>query len=381
MSEKRDYYETLGVSKDASGDEIKKAYRKKAMKYHPDRNPDDKAAEDKFKEVNEAYEVLSDETKKSQYDRFGHAGVNNGAGGAGAGGFGGGFSGGGFDDIFGDIFDMFGGGGGRRSSRRGPQQGSDIKINLKLSFEEAAFGVEKKIKINRNETCHSCHGSGAKEGSAVETCDKCGGAGQVNIIRDTPFGRVQQVATCDKCHGEGKIIKEPCPVCNGKGYERKQREIKINIPAGVDENSVLPLRGEGNAGPKGGPSGDLYVYMKIKPHPLFKREGNHVLCDIPITFVQATLGDTLEIPTLDGKIKFKIPEGTQTGKTFRLKGKGIVNVNGFGKGDQYVTVHVEVPKKLNKKQKEILKQFADSTGQEEHQEAKGFWNKVKNNFK
>jgi molecular chaperone DnaJ len=381
MSEKRDYYETLGVSKDASGEEIKKAYRKKAMKYHPDRNPDDKAAEDKFKEVNEAYEVLSDETKKSQYDRFGHAGVNNGAGGAGAGGFGGGFSGGGFDDIFGDIFDMFGGGGGRRSQRRGPQQGSDIKINLKLSFEEAAFGVEKKIKINRNETCHSCHGSGAKEGSAVETCDKCGGAGQVNIIRDTPFGRVQQVATCDKCHGEGKIIKEPCPVCNGKGYERKQREININIPAGVDENSVLPLRGEGNAGPKGGPSGDLYVYMKIKPHPLFKREGNHVLCDIPITFVQATLGDTLEIPTLDGKIKFKIPEGTQTGKTFRLKGKGIVNVNGFGKGDQYVTVHVEVPKKLNKKQKEILKQFADATGQEEHQEAKGFWNKVKNNFK
>ncbi len=385
MSEKRDYYEVLGVEKSASADEIKKAYRKLAMKYHPDRNQGDKEAEEKFKEVNEAYEVLSDEQKRANYDQFGHAGVD-GAGFGGS-GFGGGFSGGGFEDIFSDIFSSFGGGGfggfggfGGGSTRRGPSRGSDMKINLKLSLKEAAFGCEKKIKIKRQEACSACNGTGAENGEQPHTCDKCGGSGQVFIRQQTPFGTIQQNTVCDKCHGEGTIIDHPCHTCGGTGLEQKERTINIKIPAGVDNGSVLPLRGQGNTGARGGAKGDLFVYISVKEDPVFQREGDDLLIEIPITFAQAALGAELVVPTMDGKVKLKIPEGTQTGKTFRLKGKGIKNVNGYGRGDQYITVHVEVPRKLTKKQKELLREFDKTTGDANHQESKTFWEKVKNAF-
>lgn len=388
MSEKRDYYEVLGVEKSADADEIKKAYRKKAMKYHPDKNPGDKEAEEKFKEANEAYEVLSDETKRSTYDQYGHAGMDSSFG-SGGGGFGGGFSGGGFEDIFSDIFSSFGGGGGGFSGfggfgggggRRGPGRGSDMKISINLSFKEAVFGTEKKIKIKRQEECPTCHGSGAEPGSNKHTCDKCGGAGQVYIRQQTPFGTIQQTAVCDKCHGEGEIIDNPCQTCHGSGIQEKERTINIKIPAGVDNGSILPLRGEGNTGAKGGGKGDLFVYIGVKQDPIFKREEDDIYLEIPVTFAQAALGTELVVPTVDGKVKLKVPEGTQTGKVFRLKGKGVPNVNGRGRGDQYITVRVEVPRKLNKKQKELLRAFDNETGGENHQESKSFWNKVKDAF-
>ncbi|SHE33501.1 molecular chaperone DnaJ [Alkalibacter saccharofermentans] len=378
---KRDYYEVLGVSKGASEDEIKKAYRKLAMKYHPDRNPEDKEAEENFKEVNEAYEVLSDSSKRSQYDQFGHAGMGNGAGGFG--GFGGGA---GFDDIFGDIFDMFGGGFSGSRSRR-PQKGPDIKVGITLDFEEAVFGVEKDIKISRDEECEVCHGSGAESGSDVKTCDKCNGSGQVRVNQRTPFGVMQTVKTCDKCHGEGKIVSKPCKACGGKGTKRKEKSISINIPAGVEDGNVLPLRGEGEPGTLGGPRGDVYVYISVKSHPFFEREGTNIFCEIPITFVQAALGDEIMIPSLNEKkkkieqIKFTIPEGTQSHQTFRLKGRGVANPMGYGKGDQYVKVKVEIPKKLNDEQKELLRKFAEVDGEHEiHEQGKSFWDKVKKYF-
>ncbi len=328
MSEKRDYYEVLGVEKSADADTIKKAYRKMAMKYHPDKNPGDQEAEEKFKEANEAYEVLSDEKKRSTYDQYGHAGVDGSMGG----GFSGGFSGGGFEDIFSDIFGGFSGGGGFSGfggfggsgggGRRGPERGSDMKINLNLSFKEAVFGTEKKIKIKRKETCETCGGTGAKSGSDVKTCDKCGGSGQTTVRQQTPFGVIQQTVVCDKCHGEGKIIANPCDHCHGTGVEEKERTISIKIPAGVDNNSVLPLRGEGNTGANGGGKGDLLVYMSVKADPVFKREGDDIYFDMPITFAQAVLGADITVPTVDGKVKLKVPEGTQTGKVFRLKNKG-----------------------------------------------------------
>lgn len=386
MSEKRDYYEVLGVAKDAGNDEIKSAYRKLAMKYHPDRNPDDKEAEEKFKEANEAYEVLSDEEKRKNYDQFGHAGVDPNFGAGGGSGFGG-FGAGGFEDIFSDIFSSFGGGGGGGgfgfdfggggARRRGPARGSDMKININLTFKEAVFGVEKKIKIKRKEECPTCHGSGAKPGTSPEVCDKCGGSGQVYTRQQTPFGTIQRSAVCDKCHGEGEIIKEKCETCAGSGVVEKERTINIVIPAGVDDGSVLPLRGEGNAGAHQGGSGDLYVYIHVQEDPIFKREDDDVYFEVPITFAQAALGAELVVPTVDGKVKLKIPEGTQTGKVFRLKNKGVPNVHGRGRGDQYITVKVEVPKKLNKKQKELLKNFDTEVGKDNHQEGKSFWQKVK----
>lgn len=388
MSEKRDYYEVLGVEKSASADEIKKAYRKMAMKYHPDKNPGDKEAEEKFKEANEAYEVLSDETKRATYDQYGHAGMEGGFGGAGGGSYGG-FGGGGFEDIFSDIFSSFGGGGGfggfggfggGGGGRRGPSRGSDMKININLSFKEAVFGTEKKIKIKRQEECPTCHGSGAEPGSEAHTCDKCGGSGQIYIRQQTPFGTIQQTTVCDKCHGEGEIIDDPCHTCHGSGIQEKERTINIKIPAGVDNGSILPLRGEGNTGARGGGKGDLFVYISVKEDPIFKREEDDVYLEIPVTFVQAALGAELVVPTVDGKVKLKVPEGTQTGKVFRLKGKGVPNVNGRGRGDQYITVRVEVPRKLNKKQKELLRAFDKETGNDNHQEGKKFWSKVKNAF-
>jgi molecular chaperone DnaJ len=373
---KRDYYEVLGVDRGADEASIKKAYRKMAMQHHPDRNPGNKEAEEKFKEANEAYEVLSDASKKARYDQFGHAGV----GGNGQGGFEG-FSGsgfGGFDDIFGDIFDMFGGGSGRR--RNGPQKGADLKYEYTISFEEAAFGADKDISINRHENCDTCHGTGAKAGTDKKTCPQCKGAGEVRYAQRTPLGQFVNVKTCDTCHGEGTIIEQACDTCKGAGKVRKDRKIHIKIPAGVDTGSVIPLRGEGEPGVKGGPTGDMYIVIRVRPHEIFQRDGNDVICEIPITIVQAALGDEFVVPTLDGKVKYKIPEGTQTGTIFRLKGKGIPNLRGAGRGDHYVKVVVEVPKRLNDKQKELLRQFADQMGEDVHEQRKSFFDKVKDVF-
>lgn len=371
---KRDYYEVLGVDKNANPEDVKRAYRKLAMKYHPDRNPGDKTAEEKFKELNEAYEILSSPEKKQRYDQFGHAGVNGNAGGfEGHGGFGG------FEDIFGDIFDMFGGGFSSRR-RSGPQKGADIKYELSITFEEAVFGSEKTIEFYKYENCHTCDGSGAKPGTSKKTCPHCKGTGEVRFAQRTPLGQIVNVKPCDQCGGEGHIIENPCPTCKGKGKERKRKKVKVRIPAGVDNGSIIPLRGEGEPGTKGGPYGDLYVVLRVMPHKIFERDGYDILCEIPITFVQAVLGEELEVPTLEGKVKYKITEGTQSGTIFRLKNRGIQNPKGYGKGDQYVKVVVEIPKNLTDKQKEILKQFAAEGGEEIHEKRKSFFDKVKDVF-
>ncbi len=381
---KKDYYEVLGVPRTATEDEIKKAYRKLARKYHPDVNKDNPDAEAKFKEAAEAYAVLSDAEKKQKYDQFGHAAFEgaNGAGGFDFSGFGGG------GGDMGDIFDMFFGGGrgggfGGARARSGPERGSDLRLDMEISFEEAAFGVEKEVKIKRNETCDTCHGSGAAEGSHTETCSECGGSGQVKVTQNTMFGRMVNVRPCPRCKGEGKIITVPCKTCHGSGKDRKTASITVRVPAGVDEGTRLRVSGAGDAGTRGAPSGDLYVYLSIKPHKLFTREGQTVFCEIPISIIQATLGADIEVPTLDGKTTFKIPEGTQPGTTFRLKGKGIPRLQGSAggqRGDQLVKVKVVVPKNLTDKQKELLKVFADATGENINPEEKGFSKILKNLF-
>mgnify|MGYP006274248723 FL=1 len=372
---KRDYYEILGVSRDADKKDIKKAYRKLTKKYHPDLNKDDPQAEDKFKEVSEAYEVLSDSDKRARYDKYGHAGVDSD--GAGFGGFGGGGQDfGGFED----IFDMFFGGGGGRRRRNGPRRGNDLQYNLQITFEEAAKGAKKQIHIPRTETCSTCDGSGAKPGTSAKTCSKCNGTGQIKTTRRTPLGNMVQTSTCDQCNGSGKEIDQPCPDCRGKGKVRRERELTVNIPAGVDTGSRLRMSGEGEAGENGGPSGDLYIRIHVKPHKIFKRKGDDVICEVPISIVQATLGDEIEVPTLDGKAAFKIPSGTQPGTSFRLKDKGIPHLNGYGRGSQHVKVKVVIPKKLNKDQKDLLKEFADISGEEINPEQKGFFEKVRNVF-
>lgn len=383
MASKRDYYEVLGVDKSATPDAIKKAYRKLAMQYHPDRNPGDKEAEEKFKEINEAYEILSDEDKRSQYDQFGHAAFDQTAGGYG-GGFSGftGFSGGDYSDIFGDIFNMFGGGASgftSSGSRNGPRKGADLRVNITLTFEEAAFGCEKKIKLTRKEKCTECGGTGAEKGTSAHTCPTCGGSGQVRTTQRSILGMVQSVRPCDTCGGTGEVIDSPCSHCGGSGLENVQRSISVKIPAGVDVGSVLPLRGEGNAGTKGGGNGDVYIVINsIKPHAYLVRDGIDVLLDAPISFVDAALGCELKVPTLEGNVKLKIPEGTQTGTTFKLKGKGIANINGYGKGDQFVTVNVEIPKKLNAKQKQLLKEFGEAaSGDGIFEKVRKFWDNIK----
>ena len=382
MSTKRDYYDVLGVDKSADATAIKKAYRKLAMKYHPDKNPGDKEAEEKFKEINEAYEVLSDETKRRNYDQFGHEGVN-GQGFGGAGGFGGqGF--GGFDDIFGDIFgDMFGGGfsGGSRQRRRGPERGADIKQRVNISFEEAAFGKKVQVKINRSEECDACHGSGAKPGTSKNTCPTCHGSGQVQSVQRTPFGNIASTRTCSTCNGEGEVIDSPCSKCHGKGSIRKTKTIEVDIPAGIDNGQMIKLGGQGELGTRGGPRGDLYIEVNVQSHPLFTRDGYDVYLEMPITFAQATLGDKIQVPTLDGKVEYEVPEGTQTGTVFRLKGKGIPKLKSNVRGDQYVKVTVEIPKKLNEKQKELVREFAKECGQEVHQRQKTLSDKIDNFFK
>ena len=378
---KKDYYEVLGLSKGADEKEIKQAFRKLAKQYHPDLNPDNKEAEAKFKEINEAYEVLSDPDKKAKYDQFGHAAFDQSQG------FGGGANYGDFNDIFGDIFgDFFGGGagfGGSRAQRTGPKAGSDLKIKLDITFEEAAFGTKKEIKINRIEKCDVCGGSGAKKGTNKKTCPTCNGTGAVKTVQRTPFGQFASTKTCTVCNGTGEVVEQPCEACNGTGKEKKSRKLSINIPAGVDSGSVIPLRGEGNHGERGGPSGDLYVYINVKEHEIFERDGNDVWCEIPISFTKATLGGSIEVPTIEGKVKYEIPEGTQTGTVFRLKNKGIKNLRGSGKGDQYVRVKVTVPKKLTEKQKSLLEEFAAEMGEKETKsdDKKGFFDKVKDAFK
>ena len=381
--QKRDYYEVLGVSKGASDDEIKKAYRKLAKKYHPDMNPGDKEAEAKFKEVNEAYSILSDSEKRARYDQFGHAGVdpNYGAGGPG-GGFGG-FDMGDIDlgDIFGSFFGGgFGGFGGSASSRRnGPQKGESLRASLTISFEEAAFGCEKEINLNRTEECEACHGSGAEPGTTAETCPDCRGTGVVRVQQRTGGFAFSSTAPCSRCRGTGKIIHTPCKACGGSGSVKKSKRVTVSIPAGIDDGQAISLRGQGNAGKNGGPAGDLIVAVHVKPHPQFHRDGTTVLYEQPVTFYQAVMGAELEIPTIDGKVKYNLPAGTQTGTTFRLRGKGIPELRGRGRGDQYVTVRVQIPTSLNGEQKEALRAFAEAMGEDVSEESglKGFFDKHK----
>ena len=375
MADKRDYYEVLGISKGASEDEIKKAYKKMARKYHPDLNPDNKEAEEKFKEVNEAYEVLSDPDKKARYDQYGHAGVDPNFG-AGA-GFDGSFDFGDLGDIFGNFFGGGFGGGGRRTNPNAPQRGESIRLSLTISFEEAAFGCEKEITVERMEQCGTCSGSGCAAGTTPEVCPDCHGTGQVQVRRQTPMGVFATSSPCGRCGGKGKIIHQPCPDCRGTGAVRKRKTIKASVPAGIDNGQTISIRGQGHAGKNGGPAVDLLITITIRPHELFRREGTSVLCEAPITFAQAVLGAELEIPTIDGKVKYDLPEGTQSGTTFRLKGKGIPSINGRGRGDQYVTVYIETPKNLNKEQKEALKKFADTMGDNNYEERKKFFKKFK----
>ena len=380
--EKRDYYEVLGVDKSVSDDELKKAYRKAAKKYHPDLHPGDAEAEKNFKEVNEAYEVLSDKEKKARDDQFGHAGVdpNFGAGGFGGGGFGGGF--GDFGDL-GDIFgSIFGGGfgGGQRRNPNAPRRGNDTAATINLSFEEAAKGCEKTVKVTKIDNCKDCGGSGAEKGSEAKTCPVCHGSGQVSSAQRTPFGVMQTQRVCDHCRGSGKIIDKPCRTCAGKGRIRHTVEQNVKVPAGIDDGQVINLRGGGDAGVNGGPSGDLRINVNVRPHPIFERSGFDVFCEIPITFTQAALGDEITVPTLDGKVKFTIHEGTQPNDEFKLKGKGIQRLNYSGKGDQYVKVIVEVPKDLSKAQKDKLKEFDKACDEKNYKKQKTFAEKIKNLF-
>ena len=381
--EKRDYYEVLGVDKSVSDDELKKAYRKMAKKYHPDLNPGNKEAEQKFKEVNEAYEVLSDKEKRARYDQFGHAGVdpNFGAGGAG-GAYGGGFTGdfGDLGDIFSSFFGGGFGGGARRSNPNAPRRGNDTAASVNLSFEEAAKGCRKTVKVTKIENCKECGGSGAEKGSTPKTCPVCHGTGQVSTTQRTPFGVMQTQKFCDNCHGSGKIIDKPCHTCAGKGRIRHTVEQTVDIPAGIDDGQVINVRGGGDAGANGGPSGDLRINVNVRPHPIFEREGYDVYCQIPITFTQAALGDEVIVPTLDGKLKLNIHEGTQPGDEFKLRGKGIQRLNYSGRGDQYVKVVVEVPKELTKAQKDKLKEFEALTGEKNYKARKSFTDKIKRFF-
>ena len=374
MAEKRDYYEVLGIQKGASEDEIKKAYKKLARKYHPDMNPGDKEAEEKFKEVNEANEVLSDPEKKARYDQFGFAGVdpNYGAG-AGGGAYGGGFDFGDLGDIFGSFFG--GGFGGQRRNPNAPQRGESIRASVSISFTEAAFGCEKSVTIERSEQCPTCKGSGCAPGTTPEICPDCHGSGTVQTRRQTPMGVFASNGPCRKCGGTGRLIHQPCSDCRGSGAVRKRRTIKVNIPAGIDHGQTISLRGQGGAGKNGGPAGDLLITVMVQPHEIFRRDGVDVFCEAPITFTQAVLGGELEIPTIDGKVKYSIPEGTQTGTVFRLKGKGVPVLNGRGRGDQYVTVVIETPRSLNKEQKEALRRFSETLGENNYEKRKSFFKK------
>ena len=377
MAEKKDFYESLGIDKNASDEDIKKAYRKMAKQYHPDVNPGDTAAEARFKEISEAYEILSDADKKSRYDRYGHAGVDpsyGGGGGAGYSGFGG------FDDL-GDILgSFFGGGASRQRSRNAPRKGENVGVEVIISFEEAAFGCERDVDVQRVEHCADCGGSGAREGTNPSTCGECGGTGSVTSAQRTMFGMMQSTVDCPKCQGRGKIITSPCLKCNGIGRVRKKKTINVKIPAGIDDGQRISMRGQGSAGTNGGGSGDLYISVNVLPHKQFVREGNAVLLEMPISYAQAALGDELEVPTLDGKVKYKVPEGTQTGSKFTLKGKGIQVINSRSRGDLMFRVIIEVPRNLNDTQKELLKQFGESCSEKNHSKKQTFFEKLEKLF-
>ena len=390
MAEKRDYYEVLGIGKNATDAEIKSAYRKLAKKYHPDLNPGNKEAEEKFKEVNEANDVLSDPQKRQRYDQFGFAGVDPNyaaANGGGAGGFGGGFGGVDLGDIFGDIFGGgFGGGfsgfGGGSSTRtaNAPRKGHDIQASVILTFEEAAHGCSKKITINRQDTCPDCGGTGAAKGTSPETCPDCGGRGYVVTQQRTPFGVMQSQQPCSHCGGRGTIIRNPCKTCRGTGKTSARKTLEVKIPAGIDDDQNIALRGQGDAGSNGGPAGDVIVHVTVKTDAVFERDGYDVYVRVPITYSQAVLGAEIEVPTVDGKVAQKIPEGTQSGTKFRLRGQGIQYLNGRGRGDQYVIVDVEIPKKLNRTQREALKAFEDSLKDDNYEKRKGFFKNLKDRF-
>jgi molecular chaperone DnaJ len=370
---KRDYYEVLGVEKGANAEDIKKAFRKAARQYHPDVN---KAAdaEEKFKEAKEAYDVLSDDQKRATYDRYGHVDPNQGMGG------GGGFNGQDFGG-FGDIFDMFfGGGGGQRRNPNAPQRGNDLQYSMTIEFKEAVFGKEMDITIPRTETCETCHGNGAKPGTKAETCNVCKGSGQQEVVQNTAFGRIVNRRVCSACNGQGTLIKDKCNDCHGTGKVKKQRKIHVKIPAGVDDGAQLRVSGEGEAGTKGGPSGDLYIVIRVKSHDFFEREGDDIYCEVPLTFAQAALGDEIEIPTLTEKVKLKIPPGTQTGTFFRLKGKGVPRLRGYGQGDQHVKVVVVTPSNLTDEQRELLRQFSGLNGEYMHEKQQSLFERMKKAF-
>lgn len=382
MADKRDYYEVLGVDKNASAEDIKKAYRQLAKKYHPDLNPGNKEAEEKFKEVNEAYEVLSDADKKARYDQFGHAGVDPSYGG---GGYGGGFSGG-FGDMgdISDIFNSFFGGGfssSGRSNPNAPRRGQDIQTNININFMDACFGKEVEVSINRMEKCPDCNGTGAAAGSSAETCPDCHGTGQIKVTQHTPFGMISQQKPCTRCGGKGKIINNPCPKCRGNGRYTAAKKIKVSVPAGIDDGQTLQVSGQGHAGINGGPNGDLHVTVSVRPDPIFERDGYDIHTEVPITYTQAVLGDEITVPTIDGKVKYTVPEGTQNGTIFRFRGKGVKKLNSSSRGDQYVHVYIEVPKNLSKKQKDMLKEFESTMTDENYNKRKSFFDKIRAAFK
>lgn len=382
MADKRDYYEVLGLQKGASDDEIKKAYRKLAKKYHPDLNPNDAQAEKNFKEVNEAYEILSDSDKKARYDAYGHAGVDPNMGAdAGGFGFGGGFGGADFGDI-GDIFSSFFGGGGTSSSsrRNAPQRGSDVEVRLTLTFEEAAFGCKKSISYSRIDTCETCGGNGAEKGTSPETCSTCKGTGQVRVQNRTPFGMMQSSRPCSACNGKGTIIKNPCKTCGGSGLVRKNCNTEVNIPAGIADGQTIKRTGYGNAGRNGGPSGDLFITVTVRSHEFFHRNGFDLFCEVPISYAEAALGAKIHVPTLEGDFEYEIPAGTQTGVTFTIKDKGIQFLNGKGKGKLNFTVTVEVPKNLSQKQIDLLRAFDESLEGKNSAKRESFFEKLKKSF-
>ncbi len=383
MAEKRDYYEVLGVDKKATDAEIKSAYRKKAKKYHPDLNPGDAEAEKNFKEVNEAYEVLSDNDKKQRYDTYGHAGVDPNFG-AGGGGWSGGFGGAGVD--LNDIFESFFGGGfgggarGRRADPNAPRRGGDIHVGLNISFMEAAHGCTKTVSYTRQETCPDCGGSGAKKGTSASTCPDCNGTGYVTEMQRTPFGVMQNQRVCPHCGGKGKVISDPCNKCKGNGRVQVTVKKEVNIPAGIDDDQSLALRGQGDAGLNGGGAGDAIVVVTVRPDPVLTRRNYDVFVDVPITYSQAVLGAEIIVPTIDGKVRYEIPEGTQSGTRFRLRSKGIKYLNGRGRGDQYVTVNVEIPKKITREQKKALEAFEATLKDDNYEQRKGFFKKIKDLF-
>ena len=374
MADKRDYYEVLGLDKSADDSSIKKAYRQLAKKYHPDMNPGDAEAEAKFKEVNEAYAVLSDAEKKAKYDQFGHAAFDPASGGGGYGGFG--FDGdfGGFGDIFSSFFG--GGFGGGSSRRNGPVRGDDVYVRITIGFEEAAFGCKKEISFNRIEKCPDCSGTGAKKGTSPQTCNVCGGSGTVRTQTRTPLGIMQSTHACDACRGTGKVIKDPCTNCRGTGNIKITKKLEVNIPSGIDDGQKIALRGEGNSGRNGGPSGDLIIAVNVRPHAIFERDGSDIYCEIPVTFVDAALGAEIDIPTLEGKQKFTLPEGTQNGTNFTVRGKGINRLNTKNRGDLILTITVEVPKNLNNDQKELLRKFGESCGDKQYAKRSSFFKRL-----